>query len=147
MIFDVKIEKRENFDAMTERETISIQNIDFRDIAKLVKIDCFDVTNEIRKNELSKIDFNWSINDVNIKIDSFDVKNVAKNVDVVIIIFDVDFEIVMILTNSLDINVAKNVDFAIDTMNIRFAIIVFDIKKIVNIAFIDFDVIFANFFW
>ena len=28
-----------------------------------------------------------------------------------------------------DKNVAKNVDFAIDIMNVRFAIIVFDIKK------------------
>ena len=46
--FDVKIEKRENFDAMIEREIISIQNICFFDVA-------IDVTNEINENEISKI--------------------------------------------------------------------------------------------
>ena len=30
---NVAIEKRENFDAMTDRETISVQNIDFLDVA------------------------------------------------------------------------------------------------------------------
>ena len=58
--FDVKIEKRENFETMTERKTISIQNNDFRDVAKLTKIDDFEimnVTNEINENKISKIDF------------------------------------------------------------------------------------------
>ena len=49
--FDVKIERREDFDAMTERETISVQNICFRDVA--VEI---DVANEINESELSMID-------------------------------------------------------------------------------------------
>ena len=31
--FDVAIEKRENFDATTDRETIFVQNIDFLDVA------------------------------------------------------------------------------------------------------------------
>ena len=58
--FDVEIERRDDFDAVTERETISTQNIDFFDVAKLVEIDCFDATvdvaNEIIESELSKID-------------------------------------------------------------------------------------------
>ena len=52
MIFDVKIEKRENLNAMTERETISTQNICFRDV--VVEI---NVANEINENEISMIDF------------------------------------------------------------------------------------------
>ena len=147
MIFDVKIEKRENFDAMSERETISIQNINFFDVANDENI-FFDVdinmTNEIKKNEISKIDFAKLINDVIIKIDSFVDENVAKNVNIAIIDFDVNFanSFIVILTNSLDVNVAKNVDFAIDIINVRFAITVFDVKKNVNVA-ISFNVNFA----
>ena len=45
IVLDAKTEKRDDFDAMTERETISTQNIDF-----------FDVANGINENEISKID-------------------------------------------------------------------------------------------
>ena len=52
MIFDVEIERRENFDAMSERETISTQNIDFFDVANdentFFDVD-IDVTNEVKK--------------------------------------------------------------------------------------------------
>ena len=88
MIFDVKIEKRENFDAMTEREIISIQNINFLDVAIDAFDDCFDVTNDVSEDENFEIDFDWWTNDVSINVDSFDV-NVAKNVNIVIIVFDV----------------------------------------------------------
>ena len=33
IVLGVAIEKRENFDATTDRETISVQNIDFFDVA------------------------------------------------------------------------------------------------------------------
>ena len=89
---------------MIEREIISIENICF-----------FDVANEIKKNEISIIDFDWLINNVNINVNLFDVK------------------------------IAKNVNFAIDTMNVRFTIIVFDIKKNIDIT-ISFDINFANSF-
>ena len=66
---------------------------------------------------------------MNINADSLDVK-IAKDVNIVIIVFDVNF--------------------AIDAMNVRFAIVVIltnfvsDMKKNVDIAIIDFDVISAN---
>ena len=79
-----------------------------------------------------------------IKIDSFVDKDVAKNVNIAITDFDMSFasSFIVILTNSLDVNVAKDVDFAIDVMNVRFAITVFDVKKNVDVA-ISFDVDFA----
>ena len=111
--FDVKIEKRESFDTMIEREIVSIQNIDFFDVTKFVKIDYFDVTidvaNEIKKNKLSMIDFEWLTNNVNINVDSFVDVNVAKNVDV---------SIIVIVTNSI-FNIEKN-----DRIAISFDIII-----------------------
>ena len=47
--FGVGIERREGFDAMTERETISVQNICFRGVA-------VDVADGINGSEISKID-------------------------------------------------------------------------------------------
>ena len=38
---NVAIEKRKNFDAMTDRETISVQDIDFLDVAIDEKNDTF----------------------------------------------------------------------------------------------------------
>ena len=135
--FDVNIEKREDFDALTERETISIQNIDLLDVAIDVDI---DVTNEIKKNELSMIDSEWLTDDVNINADSLDDENVAKNVRFAIVI----------LTNSLDVNFAnfafdikKNVDMtaniaidviSVNSLDVDFASSVFDVAKDVNIA-------------
>ena len=75
IIFDLKIEKRENFDAITERETISIQNICFRNVAIDVDI---DITNKINENEISMIYFDWLTDNVNINVESLDVK-IAKN--------------------------------------------------------------------
>ena len=71
----MKIEKRKNFDAMIEREIISIQNICFFNVA-------IDVANKIIENKLSKIEFDWFVNDININVDSFDVNtaNFALNV-------------------------------------------------------------------
>ena len=117
---NVEIEKRDDFDAMIERKTISIQNIDFFDVS-------IDVKNEIKTNEISMIDFDWIINDVNINVNSFDDKNITKNVNIAIIVFDVNFANVVILTN-----------------------FVFDIKKNVSDANVAIDVNvtnFANFFW
>ena len=47
---NVAIEKRENFDAMTDRETISVQNIDF-----------FDVSIDKKSDEISEKIINDSI--------------------------------------------------------------------------------------
>ena len=84
--FDVKIEKRENFDAMTERETISAQNIDFFDVAT-DKID--EIIKKILKNEFFEIISEKIINDVNINVDSLRENDVAKKIDIAIITFDV----------------------------------------------------------
>ena len=70
--FDVKIEKRDDFDATTERETISIQNNDFFDVAIDSINECFDMTNNVSKNEIFEIVFDEQISDVNIKINSLD---------------------------------------------------------------------------
>ena len=125
--FDVEIEKRENFSAMTERETISTQNIDFLDVA-------IDVTNDVSENEIFETIFDEITDDVSIDVDSlrdkivakmikiaisFDVNSanftfdVEKNVDIVIIDFDVIFE------NSLDVIIANSFDvnFAISFAN------------------------------
>ena len=121
---------------MIEREIISIQNIDFFDVT-------IDVTNDIIKNKMLKIDLNWLINNVNINIDSFDDKNVAKNIDIAIIVFDIDFEIVnvtisfnMIFANSFDIIIANSFNVIIaNSFDIIIAIVViltnfvFDVKK------------------
>ena len=89
-------------------------------------------------------------------IDSFVDEDVAENVDIVITVFDVDFEDVnvaisldmifassfdVVVANSLDVNVAKRVDSAIDAMNVRFAITAFDVKRD-----IDFEISLVNFF-
>ena len=120
---NVAIEKRDDFDAMIEREIIFVQNIVFFDVANdentFSNVD-IDVTNEIIENELSKIDFKWLTNDVNNNIDSIVDENVAKNVDIVITVFDVDFEIVVILTNSIfdvenDVIIANS--FNVNLMN------------------------------
>ena len=94
--FDVRIEKRENFDATTERVAISIQNIDF-----------FDVANEVIENEIFEIVFDEITDDVNINVDSLD-ENVAKNVDIAIIAFDVSIDTV---DDCFDVK--KNVNSAI----------------------------------
>ena len=95
--FDVKIEKRNNFDATTERKTISVQNICF-----------FDVANEISKNEKFEIVFDEITNNIDI------------NVDLFFVLFR-------------DKKIANDVDNTIDTIEIRFAIIVFDVKKILTL--------------
>ena len=87
--FDVEIERRENFVATTERETISIQNNDFFDVATDAVNDCFEMINDVTKSENFVIDSEDLIDDVNIKIDSFD-EDVAENVDIANIVFDAD---------------------------------------------------------
>ena len=75
------------------------------------------MTNEIKKNEISKIDFAKLINDMIIKIDSFVDENVAKNVNIVIIAFDIKRNIIdanvaidVIFVNSFDINIVDSFD-------------------------------------
>ena len=132
--FDVKIKRRENFNVLIKREIISIQNIDFFDVANCEnisfnKITIFDVIEKL-KNEIFEMNFAKLVNNMNINVDLFD-KNVVNNVNV-----------------------------ANDTMNIRFAIIVFNIKKSVDVAndvnividtinvnFANSFAIFSNFFW
>ena len=113
MIFDVKIKKRENFDAMSERETISTQNIDFFDVAIEIAI---DVTNNVSVNENFETIFDEITNNVNIDVDSFRDEIVAKMIKIAI------------------------------SLNVNFANFIFDVKKSVDIAIIDFDVIFENSF-
>ena len=86
-ILNVATGKRDDFDAMIERETISIQNICFLDVAVSAFDDCFDVTDDVSEDESFEIDFDWWTDDVSINADSFDV-NVAEDVDIVIIAFD-----------------------------------------------------------
>ena len=85
------------------------------------------------------------MNDVSNNVDSFDDENVAKDVDIVFIAFDVERNVdidadiavdvisanslIVILTSSLDVDDAENVDFAIDAMNVRSAI-TFDVIKL-----------------
>ena len=149
---------------MIEREIISIQNI-FVDVAIDVAI---DVTNKMFENKISKIWFDWLINDMNINVDSFVVKNIAKMINIVIIVFelkknvDIDTNVAfdVVFANSFDVNVAKIVDSTINAMKIRFAIIVFnvnwtivviltnfvfDVKKNVNIV-VSLDANFNDFF-
>ena len=83
--FDVEIGKREDFDAMTERETISTQNICFRDVA-------IDVADEVDENENFVIDSKRLLDNVSIKVDSLDKENIAKNVDIAIIAFVVSID-------------------------------------------------------
>ena len=111
--FDVKIEKRENFDAMIERETISIQNINFFDVAndKNIFFDVdTDVTNEIKKNEISKIDFAKLIDDININVDSFDEKKIAK---------DVSFAIVILTNFAADVKRNVDVSSSLDVIKLK----------------------------
>ena len=106
--FDVKIEKRDDFDATTEREIISIQNICFLDVVDVATDainDCFDVINDVNENKIFEIIFDEITNDVKFNVDSFDEKNIANDIDNAIIAFDV----------------------SIDAMNVCFAIIAFDV--------------------
>ena len=121
--FNVEIERRENFDAMIEREIISIQNIDFFDVASV-----FDV---ISKNENFEFVFDELKENVKINVDSFDDENVAKDVNIVIIVFDIN-------ENVIDANIASSFD-------VNFANFAFDVNEDVNVA-ISFDVIIANSF-
>ena len=137
--FDEEIEKRENFDAKTERETISIQNICFFDVAIDAINDCFDVTNEIIENKWSKIDFEWLTSVVNINVDSLDDVNVAKNVNFAIVIlknlaFDVKKSV------DVDANIAIDV-ISINSHDVNVAISVFDVNIAISFAN------FVNFFW
>ena len=127
--FDVKIERRENFDAMTERETISIQNIDFFDVANDENISFdvdIDVTNEVKENEISKIDFAKLVDDVSINVDSLDEKEIAKDVNSAIVI----------LTN-FAADVKRNVD-----VSSSFDVIKLKSENIANSLATDFSIFF-----
>ena len=82
---NTKIEKRNDFDTTTERETIFVQNICFLDVA-------IDKIDKIIKNEILKIVFDELINNVNINVNSLDEKNVANDIDIAIIAFDVSID-------------------------------------------------------
>ena len=115
LIFDVETERREDFDAVIEREIISIQNIDFRDVVEFVEVDCFDVADDVKESELLKID-EWLKDDVNINVDSLDDEDVAEDVVIVITVFDVDEDVI-----DADIASSFDVDFAI-SLDVDFAI-------------------------
>ena len=86
---------------MIEREIISTQDNCFFNVA-------IYVTNEIKENEISKVDFDWSINDINVNVDSFD-EDVAKNVNFAFVIL-----------TSFAFDVEKNVNIAI-SFDVKFA--------------------------
>ena len=74
--------RRENFDETIDRETISVQNIDFFDVAvdvkKNVDIAISDSANfafDVSENENFEFVFADVLDDVNINADSFDDKN------------------------------------------------------------------------
>ncbi|KAG7007442.1 hypothetical protein G7Y79_00010g029430 [Physcia stellaris] len=71
----VAIERRENFDATIDREAISVQNIDFRDVAIDKNFDAFSKENVL--SERSR-----TISDVNIERDgNFDDVSTEKIID------------------------------------------------------------------
>ena len=119
--FDVKIERRDDFDATIEREIISIQNICFLDVA-----------NDVSKNEILEIVFDEITDDVSINVDSFD-ENVANDVNIAINAMSVRFVIIVF-------NVEKDVNIAIIAIsfNVNLTNFVFD----VNFAY-SFDVVIA----
>ena len=61
-ILSVDIEKRESLDETIKREIISTQNIDFRDVARLV-------ANDTSENESFKVVFDEITNDTSINVD------------------------------------------------------------------------------
>ena len=93
-------------------ETISIQNIDFFDVA-IDEID--EIIKEISKNECFEIIFEKIIDNVNINVDSFRDKNITKNVNIAIIAFDVEIDVrIAIIANSfrneINVNIASSFD-------------------------------------
>ena len=68
---NIAIEKRKNFDTMTERDVISVQNIDFRDVAidknfekiskKNVISDSIINFDNAKNDEIKKINFDFEI--------------------------------------------------------------------------------------
>ena len=125
--FDVSIEKRDDFKAMIERETISTQNNCFLDVARSWD-DCFDVADEVKEDELEE--------SVSINVDSLDDEDVAIDVNIVITAFDVEKDVI-------DANIAIDV-ISVDSLDVNFANFAFDVERDVDIA-IAFDVSFANF--
>ena len=95
--FDANIEKRDDFDATTKRETIFVHDICFLDVA-----------NAISKNKIFETISDEITNNVNINVDSLAEKNVTKNVDIAIIAFDVEFK-----TTNDCFDIQKNVNNAI----------------------------------
>ena len=95
--------------------TISIKNICFFDISIDAINDCVDVINVVFKNENFEIHFEWLINNMNNNVDSIDNKNVTKNINIVIIVFDVKRNIIdtnividIIIANSFDVIIANS---------------------------------------
>ena len=79
---------------------------------------------------------------MSINAGSLDDEGVAKGVSFAIVI----------VAGSLGVKIAKDVDFAIDAMNVRSAATAFDVKRNVGIAIsfdVDFSVSYADFvnFW
>ena len=139
-----EIEKRDDFDATTERETISVQNICFLDVAdEISENEIFEtISDEIEDENVAKnvdieiIAFCVSIDATD---DCFDVKrNVAKEIsrsEIFEIIFDeitddVDFAVDSLrdekVANDVD-NAIIALDVSIDAMSVCFAVIVFDV--------------------
>ena len=105
-VLSAEIEKRDDFDATTERETISIQNIDFFDVATDAVSDCFDVVDDVAKkvsrSEFFEITSEEIIDDVSINVDSLDDRDVANDVDTA---FDAESDVdIAIIANIADAN-------------------------------------------
>ena len=82
---NVAIEKRKNFDAMIDRETISVQNIDFFDVSidkkiekifEKIKVTDDSTTNfdDVKNDKKDEIDRNDEKNDKTEKVNDFDSK-------------------------------------------------------------------------
>ena len=126
---DTEIEKRDDFDATTERETISAQNIDFFDVAVDAVSDCFDVEKNVAEkvstSEFFEIISEEIIDDVSINADSLNDENVTKNVNIAIIAFvdsidtandcfDVTKNVIIAIIANIDVIFADSLDADFD---------------------------------
>ena len=138
--FGVGTGRREGFDAMTERETISAQDNGFFGVSRLTGVDGFeaiDVADEVNESELSEVESEWLTNDVSNNVGSLDGAGVAKGVRTAISLdvssansaFDVEGGVtdagtafgVCSASFASDVDTAGGVDSAIDAIDVRSA--------------------------
>ena len=126
---DTEIERRDDFDATTEREAISVQNIDFFGVAVGAVNDYFDVEKNVAKevstNEFFEITSKKIIDDVSTNVDSLDDEDVTEDVNTAITAFvdsidttndcfDVTKNVIIAITASIDVAFADSFDANFD---------------------------------